>query len=206
MVHYKLSYFDIRGAGECVRQIFAVAGQEFEDNRLTKEDFAPLKPKLPFGQVPVLEVDGKQLGQSLAICRYLARQFGFAGKSPFEEAIVDSLADQHADFRVEIKPYFYTAIGMRERDLEQLKKEVLLPAREKFFAILTKFLEQNPSGFLVGDSVTWVDVLISESIATLLSFVPELLDGYPEVKAHMEKVRTIPNLKKWIESSPVRPF
>ncbi|RCN49312.1 glutathione S-transferase protein [Ancylostoma caninum] len=206
MVHYKLTYFDIRGAGECARQVLALAGQEFEDNRVAKEDFAALKPKMPFGQIPVLEVDGKQLAQSLAICRYLARQFGLAGKSPFDEAVVDSLADQHSDFRVEIKPYFYTAIGMREGDLEQLKKEVLLPACEKFFGFLTKFFKQNPSGFLVGDSVTWVDVLISESIATLLSFAPELLDGYPEVKAHMEKVRAIPNLKKWIENSPARPF
>ncbi|KIH47582.1 hypothetical protein ANCDUO_22353, partial [Ancylostoma duodenale] len=89
---------------------------------------------------------------------------------------------------------------------EQLKKEVFLPARDKFFGFLTKFLKENPSGFLVGDSVTWVDVLISECNFTLLSFVPEVLDGYPEVKAHMEKVRAIPNLKKWIENSPARPF
>ncbi|EPB80183.1 glutathione S-transferase protein [Ancylostoma ceylanicum] len=156
MVHYKLTYFDIRGAGECARQILALGGQEFEDNRLAKEDFAALKPNL-------------------------------AGKTPFDEALVDSLADQHADFRVEIKPYFYTAIGMREGDLEQLKKDVLLPARDKFFGFLNKFLKQNSCGFLVGDSVTWVDVIVSESIFTLLSFVPELLDGYPEVKAHMEK-------------------
>ncbi|EYC01072.1 hypothetical protein Y032_0110g141 [Ancylostoma ceylanicum] len=206
MVHYKLTYFDIRGAGECARQILALGGQEFEDNRLAKEDFAALKPKMPFGQVPVLEVDGKQLAQSMAICRYLARQLNLAGKTPFDEALVDSLADQHADFRVEIKPYFYTAIGMREGDLEQLKKDVLLPARDKFFGFLNKFLKQNSCGFLVGDSVTWVDVIVSESIFTLLSFVPELLDGYPEVKAHMEKVRAIPNLKKWIENSPARPF
>lgn len=46
---------------------------------------------------------------------------GLAGKSAFEEALVDSLADQYADFRVEIKPYFYTAIGMREGDLVGLE-------------------------------------------------------------------------------------
>ncbi|KIH48781.1 glutathione S-transferase protein [Ancylostoma duodenale] len=179
MVHYKLTYFPVRGAGECARQIFALAGQEFEDVRLTKEQFAPVKPNMPFGQLPVLEVDGKQLAQSLAICRYLARQFemndskgdrkrvqatcpaasnaaynhaynhtlksrlvgnenkrhqsisastsdtdrfsGFAGKTPFDEAVVDSLADQYSDYRVEIKSYFYTAVGMMQGDKVSLQ-------------------------------------------------------------------------------------
>ncbi|VDM82653.1 unnamed protein product, partial [Strongylus vulgaris] len=143
-----------------------------------------------------------------------------AGKSPLEEAIVDSLADQYADYRVEIKPWWRTVIGESEGDvvslkrhdylsflLEQLKIDVVLPARDKFLGFITKFLKENKSGFLVGDSVTWVDVLISEHCATMVeSFIPEFLDGYPEVKNHIEKVRAIPNLKKWIETRPKTKF
>ncbi|KHJ90796.1 glutathione S-transferase protein [Oesophagostomum dentatum] len=207
MVHYKLLYFNGRGNGECARQIFAVAGQQYEDVRLTHEQFAPMKPNLPFGQVPVLEVDGKQLAQSAAIARYLARQYGLAGADPFEEALVDSLADQYADYRVEVKPYVYTLLGfMKAGDLDKLKKEVMMPGRDKFLGFITKFLKKSKSGFLVGDKVTWVDLLISEHMADMSARIPEFLDGFPEVKAHMEKVRSIPALKKWIETRPDTPF
>ncbi|RCN49307.1 glutathione S-transferase protein [Ancylostoma caninum] len=212
-VQYKLIYFKGRGRAECARQIFALADQKYEDVRVTQEEFPKMKPNMPFGQLPVLYVDGKELAQSNAINRYLARKFGFAGKTPFEEAVVDSLADQYVDYSFEIKPYVYTALGFKKfgelvsapkkfSSAETLKKDVLLPARDKFFGFITKFLKKNPSGFLVGNSVTWVDLLIAEHVSGMLSTVPEYIEGFPEVKAHMEKVQSIPKVKKWIESRP----
>lgn len=47
----------------------------------------------PFGQCPILEVDGKQLVQSHAIARYLARQHGLAGQDDWEQAQADMYTD-----------------------------------------------------------------------------------------------------------------
>ncbi|CAJ0605669.1 unnamed protein product [Cylicocyclus nassatus] len=142
--------------------------------------------------------------QRLSLSSHLdTRKFGFAGKTPFEEALVDSLADQYSDYRVEIKPFVYTAYGFDKKgDLATLKKEVMLPARDKFLGFITKFLKKSKSEFLVGDSVTWVDLLIAEHCSDIQSKVPEYLTRFPEVKVHMEKVRSIPKLKKWIETRP----
>lgn len=63
----------------------------------------------PFGKLPYLEVDGKQLPQSYAICRYLARKFDLAGKDEWEQAWVDAMADAYKDVDSEIRPYFVAA-------------------------------------------------------------------------------------------------
>lgn len=91
MVQYKLNYFSVRGLGEVIRFIFHYSDTPFEDNRISGDDWTKYKPSkkillryskfwmnlaTPFGQMPVLEVDGKQLAQSVAIARYLARKHG----------------------------------------------------------------------------------------------------------------------------------
>jgi glutathione S-transferase len=45
--------------------------------------------EMPFGKAPVLEVDGELLAQSTTIARYLARQFGIAGKTEWDMALAD---------------------------------------------------------------------------------------------------------------------
>ena len=45
------------------------------------------------GQLPVLEVDGVELGQSITIARYLARKYNLAGKDDWEMAQADMVVD-----------------------------------------------------------------------------------------------------------------
>ena len=52
---------------------------------------------MKFGQLPVLEVDGKELAQSMAIARFLARRYKVAGKNELEEAEADMIVDCISD-------------------------------------------------------------------------------------------------------------
>ncbi|VDL74546.1 unnamed protein product [Nippostrongylus brasiliensis] len=158
MVQYKFYYFPGRGLGEITRQLFALAGVEYEDIRITPEQWPEYKSKMPFGQMPVLEVDGQQIPQSLAIARYVARKYGYAGKTPYEEAIVDALADQYKDFYVQIKDYYYPALGLREGDVVR---------------------------FLAGNDVTYADLILAEHVFTMLSVFPEYIKDFPEVSAFL---------------------
>ncbi|CCD69254.1 putative glutathione S-transferase 8 [Caenorhabditis elegans] len=206
MVHYKLSYFPIRGAGEVIRQIFVYAGQSFEDHRISIEEWAAVKPTTPFGQLPLLEVDGKVLPQSHSIARFLARQFGINGKCAWEEAQVNSIADQFKDYRNEVRPYVMVKMGFAEGDLDALSKDVFLPGFKKHYGFIYNFLKTAGSGYLVGDSLTFVDLLIAQHTADILSTDPALLEEFPQFKAHQEKVHSNANIKKWLETRPETQF
>lgn len=52
-----------------------------------------------FGQVPVLEVNGKHLAQTHTICRHLAHKFNIAGKNDWEKAKCDEIVDGVQDFQ-----------------------------------------------------------------------------------------------------------
>ncbi|GMR35084.1 hypothetical protein PMAYCL1PPCAC_05279, partial [Pristionchus mayeri] len=202
MPQYKLYYFAFRGLAEVSRQLFALAEVEYENVGLTPEQWKEFKPKTPFGRIPVLEVDGQLVAQSLAIARYIAKQHGLAGKTPFESAWVDALADQWSDFHRVFKKYWYLRLGVRPGDIEGSKVSVGIPARDSFFPLIVKQLKESTSGFLVGDGVTWVDVLIANAVEDINSKEPEFLSEYPEVVEHQKRVHAIPALKKWIDTRP----
>lgn len=96
----KLYYFDIPGRGESLRLFCIYANLQFEDCRLTQQEFQKLKDdgKLPFAQVPALEVDnGVMIVQSAAIIRYLSKLTTYHPTCPIQCALIDSIIDQEND-------------------------------------------------------------------------------------------------------------
>ncbi|GMT36212.1 hypothetical protein PFISCL1PPCAC_27509, partial [Pristionchus fissidentatus] len=206
MVHkYKLYYFNLRARAEVARQLFALAGEPFEDIRIEFDDwFTDVKPRgeMPFDALPVLDVDGTKIAQSLTIARFLAREFGFAGKSVYEQAVVDSIADQYSDFFPHVRPFLRTLLGFESHDLDTLLIETVRPARNEFFAQMTKLLQASESGFLVGQTVTFADLLLAEHVSTFKQYDPHYVRDFPEIQDHWAKVRAIPNLSKWVSDRP----
>ncbi|CAJ0928023.1 unnamed protein product, partial [Mesorhabditis belari] len=203
---YKLFYFDGRGVGEPARQLFALAGKEFEDVRYTDDTWPAHKAEMPFGQMPVLEVNGLKIAQSGAIFRYLAREFGFAGKTAVEQALVDSFYDLYRDYKKDVNNWIYLARGWEQGNAEEAYEKDFVPARDKFFGALEKQLKQNNTGFLVGKSVTYADIQIADHISHLLDFSAKDLDPYPEVRKLRETVEKIPQIAKWIKERPKSDF
>lgn len=203
---YKLIYFDLRGRGEIPRLLFHAAEVDFEDKRIDNEEewINTLKNQMPQKVLPVLEVDGKQLSQSLTICRYLAREFGLTGKTNWEQAQVEQISDTMDDLRAEVAKWIYEKTEDKKNDiLSKLRSDVF----PKFIDILEKLLRANSinSGYFVGDGLTLADLSVFETWTMPLQLHPDAFDGHPEIQAHRARVEKHENLADYIRNRPVRP-
>lgn len=203
---YKLIYFDLRGRGEIPRLLFHAADVDFEDKRIDNKEewYNTLRHAMPQKTLPVLEVDGKQLSQSLTICRYLAREFGLTGRTNWEQAQVEQVADTMDDLRAEVAKWIYEQTEEKKNDiLSKLRSDVF----PKFIGILEKILRENSSnsGYMVGDSLTLADLSVFENWTMPLTLSPDVFDGHPEIQAHRTRVEKHENLADYIKNRPVRP-
>lgn len=55
---------------------------------------------MPMGQMPVLEVDGRRVHQSISMARYIAKRVGLGGLNDWENLIIDTAVDTVNDFRL----------------------------------------------------------------------------------------------------------
>nr|BAR90788.1 S-crystallin 6 [Idiosepius paradoxus] len=94
MPNYTLYYFNGRGRAEICRMMFAAAGVQYTDKRFEFNEWDRYRKEMPSDCVPVLDIDGNQkMPETMAICRYLAREFGFYGKNNMEMFRVDYICD-----------------------------------------------------------------------------------------------------------------
>ncbi|VVC88621.1 unnamed protein product [Leptidea sinapis] len=75
-----------------IRMLLAYGDQKFEDIRISGEDWPTFKPSMPFGQMPVLEINGKKYAQTLAIMRFLGRKYGLVGDDIEQDFEIDQNA------------------------------------------------------------------------------------------------------------------
>jgi len=200
MPSYKLTYFKARARGELIRLLLTAAGQKFEDVTITFEEWPKLKPSMPLKVLPVLEVDGKQLSQSLAISRYLAREFKLNGGSNWEMALVEQIVDSVNDLADSFYKYYFESDEAKKAELKKKLLEETFPNTMKIFAKLMK--ENGSGGYFVGKSLTMADLFVYDNGTTFLALDSKPLDKFPTILANRKLVESSPNLKEYLAKRP----
>ncbi|OQV13552.1 putative Glutathione S-transferase 1 [Hypsibius exemplaris] len=199
---YKLIYFNFDGLAESIRWMFAYSGVAFEDFRIKElphyvalqptPEWDAFKGKTPYGTLPLLEVDGKYLGETQAIARYVAKQVGVAGANDWDAAQADSIITYIA---AEFMPVAFQVIRELDSEKKKLNAERAVPQANKVAAtlvgVLEKNNEKNGKGFLVGQSPTVADfqTVTFSNITDVLKL--GTLDEFKALRAHRELIRVL---------------
>ena len=180
----RLHYFNGRGRAETTRWMLAINQIEFKNVPVeTPEALATLRAtgKLPFDQMPLLEIDDLNLSQSSAMIRYLARRGGFYGESNQDALWCDMVAGVVADFAE-------TAMQAAFQPTKEIVLAALMARFAKFGPLFEARIEDQGSGFCAADRMTFADVVLAEALSSYLEWCPDVLDDTPLLKTMYDQI------------------
>ncbi|DAZ93226.1 TPA: hypothetical protein N0F65_005080 [Lagenidium giganteum] len=191
----KLIYFDGPGRAEFARLAFAFGNVPFEDARVTGEQFGALKPSLPLGQVPAVEVDGKTFSQSIATARYAAKLSGAYPSDPLKALRVDMVIDTFVDVTNIIVDIKWVE---KNEDAKAAKtKKLLEETLPKTFTALEKMIDGK---FFAGDEITLADIGLFDRVEYgIKAHFPEFdVSKFSKLSAIIAAVKAHPNIAAYL--------
>lgn len=192
----KLYYFAGRGRAETTRWMLAANNLPFVNVPISsREEMLDLRAsgKMPFDQLPVLEIDGLRISQTAALIRYLARRGDLYGDNNTDALWCDMIAGVATDL---VEPAIIASFQpSRELAIKALRQRV-----EKFVPRLERRLADNGGTYIAAKRLTFADVVLGEALSAHLELVPETLSDFPHLRAHQSMVVNLPGIARYLMS------
>jgi len=202
MAKLKLTYFDAPvSRGEECRLALFVAGVDFEDHRLQRNEWPALKPSTPFGALPVLETEGKRaVSQSNAILTYVGRQYGLLPADAWEAMRHESILCAVEELRMAISQTFGIA------DAEELKRKRAALVEGPLRTWAANMERQIEGPFVGGSELSVADLKLFVVIGWLskgvLDHIPaDVLSPFPKLERLFTHVKQQPKIVEWYARS-----
>lgn len=196
---YRLYYWAKRGRGEQIRLLLNELDQPYEDVHVAGESFRELRARRPrvlwFGAVPMLEDGDVHLVQAPVVLSYLARKHGIAPARLPDAARADAIAWGAEDLRIEYFDVWRDDTAARQASLVRGHWST------RYLPGFDDLLEQNGSGFLVGDALTHADIAVWDILDSMTAWVAgATLDGYPRLAAFFAAIKARPRIAAYLAS------
>ena len=202
----RLIYFDLPGSrGEECRLALHAAGVDFEDVRIARAEWPALKPKTPFGSLPILEWPGQPpIAHSLAIMTLIGRKFGLHPTDEFQAARHEGLMEYVEEMRHKVAP---TLRISDEAQKKAAREELAKDAIPQWGKIVEGQLGDGP--FIAGDKLCVADfklyILARWFTSGTLDHIPKtVLDGCPKLLRLQHAVGEHPAVKSWQAKAAAR--
>ena len=154
MENVKLIYFNANGRVGLIRAMLAYKKIPFENIMYNMEEWPSKKDNYEFKQLPQLEVNGKKLTQTIAICLYLARQLDLYPKDIYLQYHVDSLLACRDDIT-----RLYRKVWGKEATKEEYKqyKEMIILYLKR---IEERYKELGSGKYYLGNDLSVADFFL----------------------------------------------
>eukprot|EP01067_Filipodium_phascolosomae_P003661 Filipodium_phascolosomae@DN2654_c0_g2_i1.p1 len=187
----------MKGRAEPIRLALSVAGLEFTDTRIKKEDWATRKSEFPCEVVPAIKIDGKLYGQSQAILKWAGSQNN-CGLYP-QDSLKAILVGQATGCMDDISGKF--KMGLPEAELKE-SRAAFSAAAQKSFAFLEAKMTELGGKYLCGDEMTIADIQCTVIIDWIESGVidhvdKDLFKAYPKVQSAKKLTESHAAIAAW---------
>jgi glutathione S-transferase len=197
----RLRYFPFAGRAGAIRDALRIGNVRFDDVHVPLDRFSEQKAagELPFGSLPVLDVDDGErrtsAAQSNAILRFVGR---LTGLYPVDDPLRALKVDEALDVGEELYQLIAPSIGETDPERRKAMRKVLAEETlPRWGGYLERLLVANGrSGFVAGDSLTVADLKLHHAVEKLtagsLDGVPKtVLDGFPALTAWRKNVAAV---------------
>lgn len=195
-----LTYFDFDGGrGEPARLALSIAGIEFEDRRVPPGRWPALKSQMPFGVLPVLEVDGRMLTQSNTINRYVGKLADLYPTDSWQAVLCDEVMDAVEDIGQQIVATF----PMKDAEKKAARERLVAGPISLYLSRLHAQLEQRGGEYFADGRLTVADLRVFVWIRHLrsgaLDHVPTDLAEHigPSLVRHAERLSAHPSISAY---------
>ncbi len=191
-----IAYFEGRARVEPIRVILEELAIPYEDEKVSFETWVKMKGETPFGALPSYRKGDMEIFQSHAIIRHLARVHDLYGSTEVERVRCDVIEEAISDL-TELVGKAPGRPNFASERADYVANE-LGPALDR----LERFLKsnQNPGGFWVGSSLTFVDLIAYAILDSTCAMFPEALETCPALRSFCDQIATRPRIAAYIES------
>ena len=192
---------------EVLRVSLFIKDIPFEDTRVSREEFVhliktgflPNEKRAPFHQLPVIEVDGKIIGQTGAIARYCGKVSNLYSDDILLAAKIDQIIDAATDITNLVSPTIREKDQIKKMEDRKVLVNKLLP---RWFRYLENLLSEDNSTWFV-EKMTIADIAIWRLLGWLTSGIIDgiptsIVDDFPKLKNIHHQVHTHPKVQEWM--------
>lgn len=194
---------------EVLRVSLFIGNIPFDDIRISREDFRDViltgklrnTIEIPFNQLPVLEIDGKIVGQTGAIARYCGKLSNLYPVDNFLAAKVDQIIDTATDITNLVSP------TVREKDeiiKEAMRERLTKKLLPRWFNYLENLLQKEEnSKWFVDNKMSIADIAIWRLLGWLksgmLDGIPKnICNNFPKLNNLHSQVHKNPKVQEWM--------